>query len=226
MKYLGFALSVVMLSGCSTHLVDMNYEGAGGKSVKAKEVIGQVVVEDQRGTEADWLGAIRGGYGNRLKTLRTKEPTKSVVKAMYIDALGKNESTSNSTPYLTMKVVITKFDCSYYFNREAHAHVIVSLLDDKTAITKFSKAFRTDEVESGVGAGIFGSVDTLRQLAETTMNKTIDQTLSDVDFNNALAQKESNGIAERLNRIEDLYNSGVISEQEYRDKRASLISEL
>lgn len=194
MKYLIIiACAISFLSGCSTHLTNVEYKGFGVSTVSEESLINNVIVTDKRGTDSDWLGAIRGGYGNRLKTLRTQESTDIVVNKVYTDALIKSNlyTSSKDSPY-SLKIEITKFDCSYYFNREAHAHVNILLIDNITSATKFSKTYKTDEVESGFGAGIFGDVDTLRNLAETAMNKTVDKTLTDPEFIEALSSKESN----------------------------------
>jgi hypothetical protein len=75
---------------------------------------------DDRGTEPDWLGAIRGGYGNPLKKLRTEKPTSEVVEAAFRDALQTRKMLgSKATSNISIQGSITKFDCSYYFNREA-----------------------------------------------------------------------------------------------------------
>jgi len=187
MKYLSIVISIFFVIGCSTHMSKLSYEGNGNQQAKSGEVIGEVVVSDDRGTDSDWLGAIRGGYGNRLKTLRTEVSTDQVVEKMYRVALEKSNliSTEQQRPF-TLKVSITKFDCSYYFNREAHAHVDVSLIDNATSNITFSKPYKTDVKEKGAGAGIFGDVETLRDLAESAMNETIDKTLSDQAFLNAL----------------------------------------
>ena len=165
----------------------VEYEGTGSGSPESQDKVNQVIVTDQRGTESNWLGAIRGGYGNRLKTLRTEESTDIIVDKIYTDALGKSGilTDSKDAPY-QLHVVITKFDCSYYFNREAHAHVEVSLIENESLKPRFSKSYKTDETEGGVGAGIFGDVDTLRDLAEGAMNKTVDKMLGDQEFIDAL----------------------------------------
>jgi len=170
-------------------MTKVTYKGNGVSTNEFVPLINKVIVSDERGTDSNWLGAIRGGYGNRLKTLKTEEPTKIVVEKMFQDALNKSNllSSSAESPY-KIKVVITKFDCSYYFNREAHVYMNVSLLDSTTSNVYFSKEYKTDEKEGGIGAGIFGSVDTLRDLAEMTMNKTIDKTLSDEEFIKAIAE--------------------------------------
>ena len=237
MKHISIvALGVLLLSGCSTHMTKVEYEGAGINSQGVTSSINEVIVSDDRGTESDWLGAIRGGYGNVLKTLRTEEPTDIVVDKMYTDALMKSGIYDESTkaPY-SLKVKITKFDCSYYWNREAHAYVDVSLIDNLTSNTKFSKSYKTDEEEAGAGAGIFGNVDTLRDLAENTMNKTVDKMLTDSEFIKALSSTNTysnptptggGDINIRLLKLEALYKEGIITEEEYKEKRSKIISEI
>ncbi|SIS93819.1 hypothetical protein [Neptunomonas antarctica] len=225
MKYISIIFIIFIISGCSTHMTSVAYEGNGFSTNESEPLINSVIVSDERGTDSNWLGAIRGGYGNRIKTLRTEESTDIVVEKMFRDALDKSNLLSSSTksPY-KIKVIITKFDCSYYFNREAHAYVNVSLIDSSTSNVYFSKVYKTDEVEAGVGAGIFGSVDTLRNLAETAMNKTIDKTLSDEGFINALENSHKDRTTERLNKIDSLYKNKMISKEEYIEKRSAILS--
>jgi uncharacterized lipoprotein YmbA len=222
---------VITLAGCSTHSTKITYEGDGGGIERSEPLISQVVVVDKRGTDSDWLGAIRGGYGNRLKTLRTDRSTDVVIDEIYTNALtqagiyGQNKN----APF-QLNVDINKFDCSYYFNREAHAHVSVSLQKRGDSNTFFRKAYKTDLTEPGVGAGIFGDVDTLRDLAEQAMNETIDKMLVDSEFRDALnsgqpAGKDSS-TEKRLRKVEELHEQGLISPQEYEAKRDEILSEL
>lgn len=220
-------ISLALLSGCSTHMSKVEYEGTGASSHVNSPSINNVVVSDQRGTESNWLGAIRGGYGNVLKTLRTDESTDIIVDKLFTEALSKSGILldSKDSPY-ELRVVITKFDCSYYFNREAHAHVEIALVDRRGSLPKFSKAYKSDVTEGGVGAGIFGDVETLRNLAETAMNNTVDKMLNDPEFIEALSFDDSGEASGRLKELESLYKDGLISEDEYKEKRAIIISEL
>lgn len=226
-KLLVLGLGLIVLSGCSTHMTKLEYEGGGVGLNEAHPVVNEVVVSDERGTDSDWLGAIRGGYGNRLKTLRTEKPTDQVVDDIYTNALIKSGLylESEDAPY-SLNVRIDKFDCSYYFNREAHAHVNVSLVDNESSAVRFSKSYKTDEVEGGIGAGIFGNVDTLRNLAETAMNKTVDKTLNDPEFARALLPPTESSTEKRLNKLNELLDEGYISEEEYQQKRAEVLSEI
>jgi len=78
---LALALMLALLAGgllaCSTHRVALGYAPTRGFQV-APDAAPRVAVgsfEDARETDDDWLGAIRGGYGNPLKRLRTQRPT-------------------------------------------------------------------------------------------------------------------------------------------------------
>jgi len=179
-----FLLGTVLLVGCSTHVTRVTYSGSAlPKIIETSPLISDVVVYDERagGKPSDWLGAVRGGYGNVLKTLKTIGPAKLMVRAMYIEGLRKNGlyAGSDEAPF-SLKVQLLKFDCSQYVNREAHAHVVVSLLDNKKNKTVFSKIYKTDNEEKAFFAvGIFGNVDTLRSLAESTMTQTVNKTLAD-----------------------------------------------
>jgi len=42
---------------------------------------------DQRDVPANWLGAIRGGFGNPLKYLESDRPVAEIVKIAFIDGL-------------------------------------------------------------------------------------------------------------------------------------------
>ncbi len=225
---------LVVLSGCSTHASKVEYEGAGIDPSQVEPTVTEIIVSDERRTDSDWLGAIRGGYGNVLKTLRTEESTDAVVDKIYTAALNKSGIMSNTddAPY-SLRVAISKFDCSYYFNREAHAHVDVSLIVNDSSKIKFSKSYKSDLVESGVGAGIFGDVDTLRDLAEKAMNETVDKMLQDPEFIAALLPEkdatpaaDSAAYSKRLTQLESLRKEGLISESEYQEKRETIVSEL
>jgi ABC-type uncharacterized transport system auxiliary subunit len=231
LKYIAFLALFFSLAGCSTHATKVVYEGDGSGIHNAEPVVGQIVVSDQRGTDSNWLGAIRGGYGNRLKTLRTERSTDQVVDEIYTTALTAAGiyASSEEAPF-QLNVDLTKFDCSYYFNREAHAHVNVSLQRRTDSSLVFRKVYKTDLAESGVGAGIFGDVDTLRDLAEQAMNETVDKMLNDSEFEEALGASryhEDVRLPEkRLEELKSLYERGLISADEYEQKRTEILSTL
>ena len=50
----------------------------------------------------------------------------------------------------------------------------------------YSKTYQADQTEGGFGAGIFGSVETLRVLAEKTLRELVDKVLDDPQLREAL----------------------------------------
>lgn len=121
---------------------------------------------------------------------------------------------------------------SYYFNREAHAHLLVNVVSIPSHAVLFSRSYKTDNTESGVGAGIFGDTNHLAEFAQRTLNQTIDKVLSDPAFMEALAGKSSaskvkiaHSVSERLRALEQLKSDGLIDEQEYDAKRKEILAE-
>lgn len=193
MRYTLLAIiGILILQGCSTHLTTVEYEGEGIRTNSSQPPINKITVIDQRNNGSNWIGAIRGGYGNPLKTLKTIDPVNIVVEKMITDALKKsNLYTDSLDANRTIEIKIIKFECQYYYNREAYADLSVRVINNTTSKAIYSKTYKTLRTEAGSGAGVFGSVETLRNLAEETMNNTIDKMLSDQDFIKSLLNNPS-----------------------------------
>lgn len=80
---------------------------------------------------------------------------------------------------LVIEGTIEKLDCSEYFNLEAHAQVDVSVSEAATHAVVYTASYQADQTEGGMGAGIFGSIETLRALAERTLRELVDKALDD-----------------------------------------------
>jgi len=83
------ALIVVSLAGCSTTSVGLKYSPPAtltrASSSAQPVIVGNFL--DQRDVPANWLGAIRGGFGNPLKYLESDRPVAEIVKIAFIDGL-------------------------------------------------------------------------------------------------------------------------------------------
>ncbi len=172
-----------LAAGCTT-LVPLRYtaDSAAPAVTPATPLISVGPFLDSRGprADADWLGAIRGGYGNRLKTLRTQQPMSQVVQTAYADGLrARGVFAEAEEGRFVLEGTIDKLDCSEYVNLEAHAHVTLRVRDKATGAQLYTWPYRVDETEGGLGAGIFGSVETLRLLAERTLRELVDRSLDD-----------------------------------------------
>ena len=219
----GLLVCVLLFSGCTTtHLVDLDYEGNPATNNMITSGIGEIVVTDDRGTDPNWLGAIRGGYGNRLKTLRTEVPTNESVEDVYRQALAQYGYLDEPDGGVRFIASIKKFDCSYYWNREAHAHIGIYLIDRDNNEVLFRRQFRSDPIERGVGAGIFGNVDTLRDLAELALNQTVDKAMRHRAFIAALTragQPIEDDEIDKLRQLKEMYDQGLITDEEYAAKK-------
>ncbi|MGR5076727.1 hypothetical protein [Photobacterium swingsii] len=180
-------LATLMLSGCSTHYVNLTYKGH--HVIQKTPIINKVTVYDERGTDKDWLGAIRHGWGGSLKTLRTKTVTSDTIKGMYIDALKqRNLYTSDDQAPYRIVLTLMKVDASQYVNREATASIKVDLLNNIDSKVVFSQLFDNYQVSDGNGfdTAFFGNVGKLRLLAEETINQTIDKSIENDGFTQKL----------------------------------------
>jgi uncharacterized lipoprotein YajG len=227
-------LMALTCTGCSTHMTTLKYipqsERMENTTLRSPIALGSVT--DERGTDSNWLGAIRGGYGNPIKKLRTDKDTSEEVAAVFSEALrSRNLLGTNESSRTELNISITKFDCSYYFNSEAHAHINVRLVALPMRTVLLTKNYRTDDTESGVGAGIFGDINHLANFAQITLSKTIDKILSDpallIAAQEAPVQSRSHmSASERVMELERLRNAGLITESEFNAKRAKIIGDL
>jgi len=180
---------VLLLGGCSTYVVSIKYESTGQFVANAP---GQVMATvgsftDERGEDSDWLGDLKGGPGNSVKTLRTGKPIKEMVEAAFADALRvRNMLGTKEDSKVAIEGKIMRFDCNYYVNREAHAYLRVNVVALPSRALLFSNVYRTDKNEWGLASGMLGEPYQLAGLAQTTLNETIDKALSDPRFIEAM----------------------------------------
>ena len=183
-------LAIVVLSGCATTKVRMDYRSSKYEVLENASIILVDEVNDHRKHDQRWLGAIRGGYGNPLKTLKTPKPVKDVVKDTFIDAL-KNRGLLASGDRIKyyLNVDVNQFDCNQYVRMEAHVKLSVKLIDAQNNNVVFSDFSSVDNVEGSVFSlktGIFASTEALRKLAEKTLTQAIDEILNKRAFRDAV----------------------------------------
>jgi hypothetical protein len=209
----------------STYAIDeSHYEG---------RAVAVGAVQDSRGTASNWLGAIRGGYGNVIKSLYTERDTHTVIEEALRSALDARGASPDSTaPDFVIDVNVLKFDTSYFFNKEAHAHFTL-ILKNAARETLFTQTYVTDIEQGGVGAGIFGDVESLAAFANEALNKNIDKALDDPNLMFALQTSPADpgqdvglSVETRLKQLDGLKEDGLISQEEYQAKRKAIIDEL
>ncbi|HKY91738.1 MAG TPA: hypothetical protein VJM11_11895 [Nevskiaceae bacterium] len=185
-------LALVLLAGCTkTYKVGLPYRPTTTTAPAPLKVssggVGVGTFQDRRGTDPRWVGAVRGRYGNLVKRLLSVETTPEVIRESLVNALdarGVRASTDKADVWIEGQIL--KLDCSYLFNKEAHAHIAIRVLSASRAVV-FTQTYRTDNEESGRWAGRWADVNALAQFEQRTVNETIDKMFADPKFVAALS---------------------------------------
>jgi hypothetical protein len=182
-------LLALLLSACSTATGGLPYAASGPiVEATAAPIIGRIITVDQRGVPPNHLGAVRGGYGNPLKTIETTVPVQEEVARAFKEALLKRKlfaDPGNGKANLT--VTILKMDCSQLTRREAHADFQI-MLSDPEGHAVYQDNVQATIVSGSVLAldvGIFGDPDELRAVAIEAMSNAIDKALDKPGFRSA-----------------------------------------
>jgi len=191
-KVLAISLAGLAITACSTNNVGLAYKPSAtiiaGDSTSPAVSVGSFV--DQRGETAAWIGAVRGGYGNPLKTLQVTASVSALVQTAFSDGLrARGLQASGGAHSYQISGVIKKLDCSQYVRREAHAVIDVAVFEASTGKQVFTQTYTADELEGSLLAlnvGAFGSVESLRALAEKALNEVVDKALDDTALRNAM----------------------------------------
>jgi uncharacterized lipoprotein YajG len=184
-RLLSTVVVLLALAACSTNQVNLTYapsRTAGVAPPSATAIaIGRVL--DERPNPPKELGAIRGGFGNPLKTLETPEPVAVMVSNAFTSGLRTRGwlAQGGKSDY-SLNVIVRRMDCSQYVRREAHAHFVVSAIDQKTGSQVFEGVFQSDVVSGSklaVDVGLFAEVDDLLKVANQALSETVDKALDD-----------------------------------------------
>ena len=226
--------------GCS-NTVGLQYEPTrdGTLSTSPPLVIVRAF-EDRRSKGASELGVVRGGYGNILKRIYTERPVAEQVADAFRAALSSRGLLAEpGVAAIALEGTITKLDCNHYFQREAHTALDLVLVDLDTDERIFERSYAADETGATGAVGIFASTSRLAAMAERTLQKVINKALADPEFlaiattrppgaEPALAPilPDGRSAEERLRALERLLEQGLITEDEYRKKRAEILKAL
>jgi hypothetical protein len=158
-----------------------NSQSVEGERVQGPAALSVGTIDDRRGKGPNELGVVRGGYGNVLKRLTTDEPVADLVRLALEAALqGRGLLADPSQAWIQLRGVVTKLDCNYYVNREAHTLLDIEAIDLASGRFLWKGTYKADLVESAWGAGIFADVDHLRGLAQQSLSQAINDAVQDV----------------------------------------------
>jgi uncharacterized lipoprotein YajG len=177
-------LVAALLAGCETTQVGLTYDPSSAKvgSASAAESVEVTSVVDHRKHAANWLGAIRGGFGNPLKTLETTGSVKDLVAKAYQDGLKARGLLAANHAKYGLKIDVDQFDCNQYLRREAHIKFGVVLVALPSGQSVYENQILVEKITGSVvtfDAGIFASTEDLRRVANEALQEAVDKTLND-----------------------------------------------
>jgi len=179
--------------GCSTNRVNLKYEsGVQPPAISTKSGVSVGQFTDARGESSQWIGAIRGGFGNPIKVIETDAPVSTVVANAFAAGLLERKALAKAGESgYEIRGSIKRFDCDQYARREAtvELEITVKRLADGSIVFYGTKNANTVSGSAiTLSAGIFGSVEELRKVAEQTLREVVDKTLDDPELIRALEQ--------------------------------------
>jgi len=230
------------LSGCGSTPVKLTYSPAGvaAKTASAQPVVEVADIADARKNASPRIGAIRGGYGNPVKTLDAAVPVKDMVRQAFSDGLAARGllAAPGSGAY-ELNITIKRLDSSQLMRREAHAHFDLALSEKGSGRPAFQRGFEDDRVDQGDLGGVFGDVEVLRKFTNDSLQAAIDKALDDPAFIAAIGTPplpplasavppQSNGgpAADRLRDLQALYDQKLITKSEYDARRRVILGSL
>lgn len=184
-----------LLAACGATQATMPYaptvpvQAAAARPVVA--VSDRVADERRAGREdPNWIGTIRGGYGNPLKQLTSDAPVDRVVARAFADGLAARglHAAGGASPYL-LAVTIHQFDANQYVRREATADFSAVLTERATGREVWRDRHRAYNVDGSIislSTGVFASPEDLRRVALRTMSEAVDALLDKPGFRAAL----------------------------------------
>jgi hypothetical protein len=196
MRRIAGILLILLLSACGTTQYAMPYAPSG--PVTPNQPPGPIAhvaaVQNLRGTGGEdpvWIGTIRGGYGNPLKTLEADRPLDQVARRAFDDALAARGWLAPENPRVEIEIVMREFVANRYVRLEATAELELIMRERSSGRVLWQDRENVTNVEGSILAldsGVFADPAGLHSLMLRTMNQAIDRLLDRPGFAAALLQ--------------------------------------
>lgn len=184
-RHLAALAACAVLTACGTTTASLPYTPSMDAALPGSPVIGEVTATDARGEQdPNWIGAVRGGFGNSLKVLRTEAPLAEEVARDFRAALTARGMLAPGAGPLTLAVTIVTFKSDQVVRREAEVELRL-VVTDRAGRAVYQDTVRADVVSGSALAldtGVFGSTEDLRQVAISALNQAINQALDKPAF--------------------------------------------
>jgi len=178
-------IAVLAVTACNT-VAGVSYAPTGNVVAVASPEIASVAVTDQRKEAPTRLATIMGGFGNPLKTLDTPTPVKDVVADAFTQGLQARGMLASREAPFRIFVTLRKFDADMIVGRTARIDLTMQVANQSGRVV-----FQRDAADSVsdmklLQTGVFASIDDLRVLSQTVLDRTVDKLLDDPSFRSAI----------------------------------------
>jgi hypothetical protein len=184
-RILLLSVSLLSLLAACTSQLPLAYAPSSEMSLRGPATVATVSAVDQRGetaSDANWFGAIRGGFGNPLKRLETDRPLTDVVASAVRDALRARGLLGDPGAGYDVQIAIQQFEADQVVRREAKVQLRLTWIRRSNGQPAFVNQGQADIVNGSIinmESGVFGSIEELQKLTAQAMSQAIDQALND-----------------------------------------------
>lgn len=228
-EILGLLFGSMLLVGCTTTPVSLDPVESTAAVEEGTRKVEMGSVTDSRRHGPNWLGAIRGGFGNPLQTLETEQPVAEVVRRQFAVGLAQRGMLAEEGEGdFLLEVDMVQLDSNQVMRREAHSRLDISVIEQGSRQVAYTNSVQSSNIEGGAGGGVFASIEKLEEILTRTLWETIDEALDDQQLHRVIAAGPSESTTsseleadiEALRRLRD---RGVLSEEEYRKRVLQLV---
>ncbi len=183
-------LLALLLAGCGSTAAPLTYVPTVTVQYRGTPVIGTVAVVDRRGeSDPNYVGVIRGGFGNPLKTLTSTRPVRDEVADAFIAGLRARGLYDPAGPD-ALTITLTEFSADQYQRREARVAFTLTLTRDGRPL--YESAENVDKINGSIvsfDTGVFASTDDLRGIMVQALSQAVDQALDRLRFRAAVERR-------------------------------------
>ena len=186
--------ATLFLSACWTTHVVLKYQ-APANAVPAAPGTPAIAVgafSDMRGSKPNWIGRIRGTFGNTLETLVIDQPVAALVQAQFRAGLEARQFSvvqAGAAYDITGQVRQLSSIQYVHIDTSVEIEVLVRRLPSREATfvhVYSAKAVEASRTYSVLAAGTVRPAEGIRALTERTLRDVVNQALDDRAFRDAL----------------------------------------
>lgn len=176
-------LPLIAFLGACTTTADIVYHPAVAPVMAGPPAIHAVTATDNRKDETDptYVGSIRGGFGNPLKTIKTAKPIADEVRDAFQQALVAR-GLFGPTGQDTLSVQVTAFNANQIVGPFARAAFDVQLRNAGGQVVYQDTGDAGGYAFTFFSNGILASSESLRAFMEEKMTAAIDQAVDKPGF--------------------------------------------